>query len=153
MDGERVACVLGKARTLTQLGPESGARALLTYGDGIRASRLSRTNCLTSHHHITPLLTPRLEKVRPCSHCVALEATGHNGPYIHQPYHERALSDTVNMGLSKSTRIMILLGIDSAFFLLELIVGYAVHSLALVADSFHMVWQLGCGWQLVLTLV
>ena len=43
------------------------------------------------------------------------------------------------MGLSKSTRIMILLGIDSAFFLLELIVGYAVHSLALVADSFHMV--------------
>jgi zinc transporter 1 len=58
------------------------------------------------------------------------------------------------MGLSKSTRIMILLGIDSAFFLLELIVGYAVHSLALVADSFHMVLQLGCGWQeLVLILV
>jgi len=27
------------------------------------------------------------------------------------------------MGLSKSTRIMILLGIDSAFFLLELVVG------------------------------
>ncbi|MCJ1478918.1 hypothetical protein MMC13_007602 [Lambiella insularis] len=42
------------------------------------------------------------------------------------------------MGLSKSTRIGILLGIDSAFFLLELVVGYAVHSLALVADSFHM---------------
>lgn len=42
------------------------------------------------------------------------------------------------MGLSKSTRIMILLGIDTVFFLLELIVGYAVHSLALVADSFHM---------------
>ena len=37
---------------------------------------------------------------------------------------------------------MILLGIDSAFFLLELVVGYAVHSLALVADSFHMVLQL-----------
>lgn len=37
---------------------------------------------------------------------------------------------------------MILLGIDSAFFLLELVVGYAVHSLALVADSFHMVRQL-----------
>ncbi|MCJ1306560.1 hypothetical protein MMC25_000203 [Agyrium rufum] len=42
------------------------------------------------------------------------------------------------MVLSKSTRIMILLAIDSAFFLLELIVGYSVHSLALVADSFHM---------------
>lgn len=27
------------------------------------------------------------------------------------------------MGFSKSTRIMILLGIDSAFFLLELVVG------------------------------
>ncbi|KXT07537.1 hypothetical protein AC578_10137 [Pseudocercospora eumusae] len=42
------------------------------------------------------------------------------------------------MALSKSTRIIILLVIDSAFFLLELITGYAVHSLALVADSFHM---------------
>ncbi|KAL6704760.1 Zinc resistance conferring protein [Coniothyrium glycines] len=42
------------------------------------------------------------------------------------------------MGLSKSTRIMILLAIDTAFFFLELVVGYAVHSLALVADSFHM---------------
>ncbi|KAI9812489.1 MAG: hypothetical protein M1827_004720 [Pycnora praestabilis] len=42
------------------------------------------------------------------------------------------------MALSKSTRILILLAIDSAFFLLELVVGYAVHSLALVADSFHM---------------
>ena len=46
------------------------------------------------------------------------------------------------MGLSKSTRIMILLGIDSAFFLLELVVGYAVHSLALVAVSCHMVLPL-----------
>lgn len=66
------------------------------------------------------------------------------------------------MALSKTNRIIILLVVDSAFFLLELIVGsyslaallalvkfsflmsssptgYAVHSLALVADSFHMV--------------
>ncbi|RDW81499.1 cation diffusion facilitator family transporter [Aspergillus mulundensis] len=42
------------------------------------------------------------------------------------------------MGLSKTNRILILLVIDSAFFLLELIAGYSVHSLALVADSFHM---------------
>ncbi|KAI9925124.1 hypothetical protein ASPWEDRAFT_45263 [Aspergillus wentii DTO 134E9] len=42
------------------------------------------------------------------------------------------------MGLSKTQRIIILLVIDTAFFLLELTVGYAVHSLALVADSFHM---------------
>ncbi|CAN9323585.1 unnamed protein product [Alternaria sp. RS040] len=42
------------------------------------------------------------------------------------------------MGLSKSTRIMILLAIDTAFFFVELIAGYTVHSLALVADSFHM---------------
>lgn len=34
--------------------------------------------------------------------------------------------------------MQILLAIDVAFFLLELITGYAVHSLALVADSFHM---------------
>ncbi|KAL1969227.1 hypothetical protein VTN77DRAFT_481 [Rasamsonia byssochlamydoides] len=42
------------------------------------------------------------------------------------------------MALSKSTRIIALLVIDTLFFLLELTVGYAVHSLALVADSFHM---------------
>ncbi|KAI9807004.1 MAG: hypothetical protein M1833_002662 [Piccolia ochrophora] len=42
------------------------------------------------------------------------------------------------MAPSKSTRIIILLAIDSVFFLLELSVGYGVHSLALVADSFHM---------------
>lgn len=42
------------------------------------------------------------------------------------------------MWLSKSNRIILLLIIDSIFFVIELSVGYAVHSLALVADSFHM---------------
>jgi hypothetical protein len=56
----------------------------------------------------------------------------------------RTRPTTPAMALSKSTRIMILLGIDSVFFLLELIVGYAVHSLALVADSFHMVCSFRC---------
>jgi zinc transporter 1 len=42
------------------------------------------------------------------------------------------------MELSKQNRIIILLIIDSAFFLLEIVAGYSVHSLALVADSFHM---------------
>ncbi|KAE9411036.1 cation efflux protein [Gymnopus androsaceus JB14] len=42
------------------------------------------------------------------------------------------------MAISRSTRIKILLAIDVLFFFVELIVGYAVGSLALVADSFHM---------------
>jgi solute carrier family 30 (zinc transporter), member 1 len=42
------------------------------------------------------------------------------------------------MALTKSQRIIILLVIDVAFFFTELIIGYAVHSLALVADAFHM---------------
>lgn len=42
------------------------------------------------------------------------------------------------MALSRSTRISLLLAIDIVFFFIELIVGYAVGSLALVADSFHM---------------
>ncbi len=42
------------------------------------------------------------------------------------------------MALSKAQRITILLAIDSVFFLVELITGYIVHSLALVADAFHM---------------
>ncbi|PSR80395.1 cation efflux protein [Coniella lustricola] len=42
------------------------------------------------------------------------------------------------MAWSKSTRISIMLGIDIAFFLVELISGFLVHSLALMADAFHM---------------
>ncbi|KAH9175355.1 cation efflux protein [Lactarius sanguifluus] len=39
---------------------------------------------------------------------------------------------------SRTARIYFLLVLDLIFFLLEIIVGYAVGSLALVADSFHM---------------
>lgn len=43
------------------------------------------------------------------------------------------------MGISsKEIRILSLLVLDTVFFFLELIVGYSVHSLALIADSFHM---------------
>ncbi|KAH8596603.1 cation efflux protein [Bisporella sp. PMI_857] len=42
------------------------------------------------------------------------------------------------MTWSKSTRITIMLAIDAAFFVLELGVGLAVGSLALMADAFHM---------------
>ncbi|WWC66485.1 uncharacterized protein I206_100387 [Kwoniella pini CBS 10737] len=42
------------------------------------------------------------------------------------------------MGISRSARILTLLVIDTVFFFIELISGYAVGSLALVADSFHM---------------
>lgn len=38
----------------------------------------------------------------------------------------------------KEIRILLLMFIDTVFFLLEVIVGYAVNSLALIADSFHM---------------
>ncbi|KAF8508140.1 cation efflux protein [Gautieria morchelliformis] len=39
---------------------------------------------------------------------------------------------------SRSTKISVLLAVDVVFFFVELIAGYAVGSLALVADSFHM---------------
>lgn len=39
---------------------------------------------------------------------------------------------------AKEIRIITLLVIDIFFFLLEAIIGYSVHSLALIADSFHM---------------
>ncbi|KAL3423485.1 zinc cadmium resistance protein [Phlyctema vagabunda] len=42
------------------------------------------------------------------------------------------------MAWSKSTRISVMLGIDTAFFILELGVGVVVGSLALMADAFHM---------------
>ncbi|KAK9474502.1 cation efflux protein [Dipodascopsis tothii] len=42
------------------------------------------------------------------------------------------------MGFGKQERLISLLVLDTVFFLIEVVVGYAVHSLALVADSFHM---------------
>ena len=39
---------------------------------------------------------------------------------------------------NKEIRIAALLVLDTVFFLLEAIIGYSVHSLALIADSFHM---------------
>ena len=42
------------------------------------------------------------------------------------------------MGLGREGSIITLLVIDTVFFFLEIIVGYATKSLALVADSFHM---------------
>ncbi|AAS50900.2 ABR129Cp [Eremothecium gossypii ATCC 10895] len=39
---------------------------------------------------------------------------------------------------NKEIRIVSLLVLDTVFFLLEIIIGYTVHSLALIADSFHM---------------
>ncbi|KAI1114959.1 cation efflux protein [Nemania sp. NC0429] len=42
------------------------------------------------------------------------------------------------MAWSKTTRIGIMLTISTAFFLVELISGFMVHSLALMADAFHM---------------
>ncbi|EEB06051.2 zinc homeostasis factor 1 [Schizosaccharomyces japonicus yFS275] len=42
------------------------------------------------------------------------------------------------MKISRTARISIFLGIDVVFFLIELIGGYTIGSLALIADSFHM---------------
>ncbi|SGZ57879.1 CIC11C00000002105 [Sungouiella intermedia] len=42
------------------------------------------------------------------------------------------------MATGKEIRIVSLLILDTVFFLLEAIIGYTVHSLALIADSFHM---------------
>jgi len=46
----------------------------------------------------------------------------------------RGIHPDVIMGLSKSTRIMILLGIDASFFLLELIVGMSLICVPAVAE-------------------
>lgn len=43
------------------------------------------------------------------------------------------------MAWSKLTRIKIMLAIDITFLVLELSIGVAVSSLALMADAFHMV--------------
>ncbi|KAK4913159.1 Zinc resistance conferring protein, partial [Elasticomyces elasticus] len=55
-----------------------------------------------------------------------------------QPLKKERRIGSGKMALTKSQRIIILLAIDTVFFFVELIIGYAVHSLALVADAFHM---------------
>ncbi|KPM40596.1 hypothetical protein AK830_g5948 [Neonectria ditissima] len=42
------------------------------------------------------------------------------------------------MAWSKSTRIKVMIALDTAFFVLELTTGIFAHSLALMADAFHM---------------
>ncbi|RDA95439.1 hypothetical protein CP533_5446 [Ophiocordyceps camponoti-saundersi (nom. inval.)] len=48
------------------------------------------------------------------------------------------MSNSSKWAWSKSTRIKVMLVIDTAFFLVELIAGFVAHSLALTADAFHM---------------
>ncbi|WKT54110.1 Cation efflux protein [Fusarium oxysporum f. sp. vasinfectum] len=42
------------------------------------------------------------------------------------------------MAWSKSTRIKVMIAIDTAFFLVEIVSGFLARSLALMADAFHM---------------
>ncbi|KAH7005628.1 cation efflux protein [Fusarium venenatum] len=42
------------------------------------------------------------------------------------------------MAWSKSTRIKVMIAIDTVFFLVEIVSGFLAHSLALMADAFHM---------------
>ncbi|KAK9765970.1 Zinc resistance conferring protein [Basidiobolus ranarum] len=46
------------------------------------------------------------------------------------------------MALKRTTRLVILLSLTTILFLAELIVGYLVGSIALIADSFHMLSDL-----------
>ncbi|KAK9721263.1 Zinc resistance conferring protein [Basidiobolus ranarum] len=46
------------------------------------------------------------------------------------------------MALKRTTRLIILLCLTTVFFFVELVVGYIVGSIALVADSFHMLSDL-----------
>lgn len=42
------------------------------------------------------------------------------------------------VGLGRRGRLLLMFGMTTAFFLVEIIVGYVTNSMALVADSFHM---------------
>jgi Co/Zn/Cd efflux system component len=53
--------------------------------------------------------------------------------------HSVTMAGGSKMAWSKTTRIKVMIAIDTSFFLLELIAGFLSHSLALTADAFHMV--------------
>jgi solute carrier family 30 (zinc transporter), member 1 len=44
-----------------------------------------------------------------------------------------------SFNLSLQTRLLIIIVISTSFFVIELIVGFFTHSLALVADAFHYI--------------
>lgn len=48
------------------------------------------------------------------------------------------ISDTMGKFGSKKCRLLSMLWLTGTFFFVELIVGYVTNSMALVADSFHM---------------
>lgn len=54
------------------------------------------------------------------------------------PRYSPGHNNLTSMAWSKTTRISVMLVIDIVFFFVELIAGFTVHSLALLADAFHM---------------
>ncbi|TFL06534.1 cation efflux protein [Pterulicium gracile] len=78
-------------------------------------------------------------QLRPLLNSLFLAWTSISSPSYYPPFHKQRLCSVSTQAMaSRSTKIKILLVIDLMFFLVELIAGYAVGSLALIADSFHM---------------
>merc|ERR1712000_263109 len=129
------------------MGPPSSRRSRSSIRSPSSTSSNSHTSCThsssSSHPPVELIQKPvqayfsphRIPASYPSSPFTASTATVNEccAPRLAQPPRPRSI-----MGFTKSQRIGILLGIDAVFFLVELVVGYAVHSLALVADSFHM---------------
>lgn len=57
----------------------------------------------------------------------------------HHHHHDHSHNEkTNNRSCSKTVRLIIMIILIFSFFLAELIVGNITHSIALIADSFHM---------------
>lgn len=82
---------------------------------------------------------PRQPSIRPAP--VPLPSRSRPDRNVSTSTRQRRLfpSRHAKMGWSKSTRIKVMIVLDTVFFFLELGAGFAVHSLALLADAFHMV--------------
>ena len=100
--------------------------------DDDEITALPPINTAASERHLTFIQAPEkavlgpepavcLETLHPASSTLSVNACC-------KPNHRAAASQDKKMGLSKSNRIIILLVVDSAFFLLELIVGKTASS-------------------------
>lgn len=55
-----------------------------------------------------------------------------------QKFEKNGSKKTRNIVFSGGTRMIIMLTMTFAFFVIEIVFGYISHSMALIADSFHM---------------
>lgn len=66
-------------------------------------------------------------------------STSHNNGNLDKQVYVDPVTMQPSFNLSFQTRLLIIIAISTSFFIIELVVGFCTHSLALIADAFHYI--------------